>query len=218
MIFSFLRSSPRGTALFSWLHGSRVRLHGNGHQVRRHNALLRGTHIEIHGSGCRLTIGAGARLWDCSITLAGKNADLFIGAGCQFRNARLSVEDRGSRMIIGDHTTLIGATLVSQEGRLLQLGEDCMIAQYADLRNSDSHALYDAAGARMNPPRDIMLGRHVWVGLGACIFKGARIGDGAVIGARALVNGPIPPATLAYGVPATPRRTGIRWDRDRPPA
>ena len=217
MLFNFIRSSPALAVIYSGLHGTRFRLHGPGHRVQRHNAILRGTRVEILGSGCRLTIGPGARLWDCSITLAGDGAELFIGSGCRLQQTRLCVEDRGSRLVIGAQTSIIGATLVSQEGRLLQLGEDCMLAQHADLRNSDGHAIYDHAGGRINPARDVVLGDHVWLGLGSSIGNGARVGDGAVIGARALVTGEIPPACIAFGVPAGPRRTAIRWDRSRAP-
>jgi acetyltransferase-like isoleucine patch superfamily enzyme len=90
-----------------------------------------------------------------------------------------------------------------------------MIAQHAEVRNSDSHAIYDRHGTRINPPQDVVVGDHVWIGLNACIFKGAHIGDGAVIGAHALVTGEIPPACVAYGVPATPRHTAISWGRGR---
>lgn len=214
---SRLRSSPLVAAFFSWLHGTRFLIRGSGHTIRRHNAILRGTKIEIYGKNCRFTIGPGARLWDCSIPLVGDESELSIGADCRLRRARLSSEDPGSRLLIGEQTSMTGATLVSQEGRLLQVGKDCMIAQNAELRNSDSHAIYDAtSGVRINPPGDVILGHHVWIGLGASIFKGARIGDGSIIGARAIVTGAIPPDCIAYGGPASPRRTGIRWARDRP--
>jgi acetyltransferase-like isoleucine patch superfamily enzyme len=215
MRLPFLRSSPWAAAFFSWWHGTRFVRRGHGHQVQRHNSILRRTQVEILGTGCRLTIGPGARLWDCSITLTGEGTELFIGANCRLRHARLSVEDQGSRLLIGAKTSVTGATLVSQEGRLLQVGGDCMIAQHAQVRNSDSHAIYDRHNARINPPQDVVVGDHVWIGLNACIFKGARIGDGAMIGAHALVAGEIPPACVAYGVPATPRYTAIHWDRDR---
>lgn len=214
-MFSFLHSSPGVARLFSWLHGTRVNSRGPGHRLDRHNAVLRGTRIEILGRDCRLVIGPGARLWDCSITVDGDGAVLFIGAGCRFQQTRLCVEDRGSRLLIGDQTSLIGSTLVSQEGRLLQVGADCMFARGADVRNSDGHAIHDLAAVRLNPARDVVIGHHVWLGLGTCLTGGARVGDGAVIGALSLVTGEIPPDCVAFGVPATSRRTGIRWDRSR---
>ena len=215
MPFPLLRSSPLATALYSWLHGSRIRVTGQGHHVQRHNAILRGTRIEISGSGCRLVIGPGARLWGCAITLAGDGVELVIGANCQLRHVRLSVEDRGSRLAIGAKTSMTGPTLIAQEGRLLQVGEDCMVAQHAEVRNSDGHSIYDSNDTRINLPQDVMIGNHVWIGLGACIFKGARIGDGAIIGAGSHVRGEIPPACIAYGIPAVAHRQGVRWERER---
>lgn len=217
MPFPLLRSSPLITALYSWLHGSRIRITGHGHQVERHNAILRNTRIEISGSGCRLVIGPGARLWNCSISLAGEGVELVLGANCQLRHVRLSVEDRGSRLVIGAKTSMTGPTLISQEGRLLQVGDDCMVAQHVQIRNSDSHAIYDHNDVRLNPPQDIVVGNHVWIGFSAAVFKGARIGDGAIIGAGSHVRGEIPPECIAYGNPAVAHRHDIRWKRERPP-
>ncbi|MES1167102.1 MAG: acyltransferase [Pseudomonadota bacterium] len=214
-LFSLLRSSPPVAAFYSWLHGGRLRIRGPGHRIQLRDSILRRTKVEVLGSGCRLTIGPGARLWDCSITLTGEHAELIIGAGCALRHVRLSVEDRGSRLFVGADTSITGATLVSQEGRLLRIGADCMIAQHAEVRNSDSHAICDDGGRRINPPRDVVVGHHVWIGLGACVFKGAHIGDGAMIGAHALVTGEIPRHCVAFGVPAKPRRTSVHWNRGR---
>lgn len=48
----------------------------------------------------------------------------------------------------------------------------------------------------------VTVGSDVWVGRGAQILAGATIGDGAVIGAKSLVNGDIPPYAIAVGTPA----------------
>lgn len=49
---------------------------------------------------------------------------------------------------------------------------------------------------------DIVVGNDVWIGYEAVILAGARIGDGAVIGSRAVVTRDIPPYTIVGGVPA----------------
>jgi acetyltransferase-like isoleucine patch superfamily enzyme len=213
-----LRRSSRVAALYSWLQGTRIRTSGGGHVIERSDSVLRETAIEVRGQNCRLTIGPGARLWNCSISLVGDNIELSIGANCRLRESRLCVEDTGSRLLIGDETTMTGATLVSQEGRLLEVGRDCMIAKNTDLRNSDSHAIFDGSrGPHLNPAHNVLIGEHVWIGVGAIVFKGARIGAGSVIGAGSHVRGEIPDNCMAYGMPATPRRNGIRWQRERPP-
>ena len=69
---------------------------------------------------------------------------------------------------------------------------------------------------------DIVIGSDVWIGYEAVILSGVTIGDGAVVGARAVVTKDVPPYTVVGGVPARPikkrfdeqtidRRLKLRW-------
>ena len=49
---------------------------------------------------------------------------------------------------------------------------------------------------------DIVIGNDVWVGYEAVILSGVHIGDGAIIGARALVTKDVPPYAIVGGMPA----------------
>ena len=53
---------------------------------------------------------------------------------------------------------------------------------------------------------DIIVGNDVWIGYGAVIMSGVTIGDGAIIGTRALVTKDVAPYTIVGGVPAKPIR------------
>ena len=53
---------------------------------------------------------------------------------------------------------------------------------------------------------DIMIGNDVWIGYEAVIMSGVTIGDGAIIGARAVVAKDVPPYTIVGGIPAKPIR------------
>ena len=53
---------------------------------------------------------------------------------------------------------------------------------------------------------DIVVGNDVWIGYEAVILAGVTIGDGAVIGARAVVTKDVPPYAVVGGVPAKPIR------------
>lgn len=59
---------------------------------------------------------------------------------------------------------------------------------------------------------DIVLGNDVWVGYEAVIMSGVTIGNGAIIGTRAVVTKDVPPYTIVGGVPAKPIRK--RFDDD----
>ena len=53
---------------------------------------------------------------------------------------------------------------------------------------------------------DIVIGSDVWIGYEAVILSGVTIGDGAIIGTRAVVTKDVPPYTIVGGIPARPIR------------
>jgi virginiamycin A acetyltransferase len=57
---------------------------------------------------------------------------------------------------------------------------------------------------------DIVIGSDVWIGYEAVILQGVSIGDGAVVGARAVVTKDVPPYAIVGGVPA--RVIRMRFD------
>ena len=59
---------------------------------------------------------------------------------------------------------------------------------------------------------DIVVGNDVWIGYEAVILAGVTIGDGAIIGSRAVVTKDVPPYTIVGGVPAEFIR--MRYDRE----
>ncbi len=53
---------------------------------------------------------------------------------------------------------------------------------------------------------DIVIGNDVWIGYEAIVLSGVTIGDGAIIGTRAVVTKDVPPYTIVGGIPAKPIR------------
>lgn len=49
---------------------------------------------------------------------------------------------------------------------------------------------------------DIIIGNDVWIGFEALILSGVTVGDGAIIGTRAVVTKDVPPYTIVGGIPA----------------
>lgn len=48
----------------------------------------------------------------------------------------------------------------------------------------------------------VIIERNVWIGEGAAILPGVRIGEGAIVGANAVVTRDVPPRTVVGGAPA----------------
>ena len=59
---------------------------------------------------------------------------------------------------------------------------------------------------------DIVIDNDVWIGYEALIMAGVHIGNGAIIGSRAVVTKDVPPYTIVGGVPARPIRK--RFDEE----
>ena len=59
---------------------------------------------------------------------------------------------------------------------------------------------------------DIVIGNDVWIGYEALILSGVTVGDGAIIGTRAVVTKDVPPYTIVGGVPAKHIRK--RFDKE----
>ena len=74
-----------------------------------------------------------------------------------------------------------------------------------DLDVEDITSAWDRKG-------DIIIGNDVWIGYEAVILSGVHIGDGAIIGARAVVTRDVEPYTIMGGVPARPIRK--RYDEE----
>ncbi|TPM01435.1 antibiotic acetyltransferase [Mesorhizobium sp. B2-3-11] len=64
----------------------------------------------------------------------------------------------------------------------------------------------DAAFRDRRRSKAVTIGNDVWVGHGAVILPGIAIGNGAVIGANAVVTRDVPSYTIVAGVPAKPIR------------
>jgi len=61
---------------------------------------------------------------------------------------------------------------------------------------------FNGAANGFEPAGDTVIGNDVWIGSEAIIMPGVTIGDGAVIGTRALVTRDVPPYAIVGGNPA----------------
>ena len=150
---------------------------------------------------------------------------LGLRAGAR-RRRRLRLQDRYPQYAIGKYT--YGDLHVYQwgEGRSLTIGSFCAIADGARIYLGGEHrtdwvttfpfsALWKGASEFTGHPTskgDIVIGNDVWIGAEALILSGVTIGDGAVIGARAVVTKEVPPYAIAVGNPASVIRR--RFDAD----
>ena len=70
----------------------------------------------------------------------------------------------------------------------------------------------DASFRERRQAQAVTIGHDVWIGHGAVIMPGLHIGNGAVVGANAVVTHDVPPYTIVTGVPARPLRPRFAAD------
>jgi acetyltransferase-like isoleucine patch superfamily enzyme len=126
------------------------------------------------------------------------------------------------RVEIGEYTTGIPLVL-SRATNLVRIGKFCSIAPEVTIIPALGHvptyaedrhyriSTYPIAMLRnnWNPKWDlpgdknfVIVRNDVWIGTKAVLLPGVRIGDGAIIGAGAVVTHDIPPYAIATGIPA----------------
>ncbi len=64
----------------------------------------------------------------------------------------------------------------------------------------------DAPPNRYTQAAQTVIGHDVWIGAGAFVKAGVKIGDGAIVAAQAVVTQDVAPYTIVAGVPAKPLR------------
>jgi phosphonate metabolism protein (transferase hexapeptide repeat family) len=120
--------------------------------------------------------------------------------------------------VMGDYSYIVN----DSDAAYTEIGRFCSIAAHVRLnpgnhpmhRAAQSHVTYRSAAYWPGVEADeaalfaarragcVVLGHDVWIGHGAIVLPGRRIGTGAVIGAGAVVTRDVPPYAIAVGNPA----------------
>ena len=161
-----------------------------GDRLRASWLRMRGAHLGAKvriGPRCRFSLPAGVRLgarcWleaDVWMKLTSPAARVEIGAHTFFaRNCHLNAIER---VTIGAHTLF---------------GPGCVIVDH-------NHGIRPEMriDEQPCPAKPVRIGSDVWCGAGAVILPGATSGDGAVVGAGAVVTRDVPPMAVVAGNPA----------------
>ena len=143
------------------------------------------------------SVGPGTR-FQTGVRFANPKA-VEIGAGCYFwRGCNASADGETARLIIGDSVQINRDVHLDTTGTLT-IGRGTLISEGAVIYTHD-HGL-DPRSAPQPMPK--VIGPDVWIGMRAVILPQCRqIGQGAVIGAGAIVVRDVPAGTVVAGNPA----------------
>ncbi len=90
-----------------------------------------------------------------------------------------------------------GASVISSQ--YIEIGDDCLIGDYAAVLDTNWHSLDSESPTRSAP---VVIGNNVWLCRGVVVLPGSKIGDHTVVAAGSVVKGDLPPRVLAAGNPA----------------
>ncbi len=139
-----------------------------------------------------------------------------IGENCRL-GGEFIIKGMNQTVTVGEGTTFESVYVLSQERCDVTIGRWCMFSRGIEIRTSDAHSLLRRSdGRRLNRPRPVVVGDHVWVGVGAILNKGTVLPDDCVVGAKSFVNKAFTESGIVVaGTPATVVKRGITWHRRR---
>lgn len=140
---------------------------------------------------------------------------MYIGENCILNNSEIIFDNENSEIIIEKNTSIAKMLLVSLEPYRINIGENCMISYDVEIRNTDSHMIYDAkSNKRINEGAEVSIGKNVWIAAKTTILKGVKIGDNSIIAAGSIVAKDVGTGTIVAGNPAKEIKTDIYWTRE----
>ena len=116
----------------------------------------------------------------------------------------------GDDVSIGD-----GAMLMATESKII-IGNKVMFGPNVTVIGGNHNTsilgrfMYDDREKRPEDDQDVIIEDDVWIGSGATILKGVKVGRGSIVAAGAVVNREVFPYTIVGGVPA--KKISIRFN------
>jgi acetyltransferase-like isoleucine patch superfamily enzyme len=172
----------------------------------------------------RLLTAAGWRWQTDGPVFFGRRLQIQIGKRGTIRFGRFVWVGDGTKIRCHEGTVEIGAKSVfGQECTIsayqrVRIGEQCVIADRAMFIDFDHGVTEIERPIRVQGiyKRDTIVGSNVWIGYGACVLRGVRVGDNSVIGTNSVVTGDVPANAVVGGVPARVLRMreapkDLRW-------
>lgn len=172
----------------------------------------------------RLFTPAGWRWETDGPVFFGKRLQLQIARGATVRFGRFTWIGDGTKIRCHEGVVEIGPkTVFGQECTIsaykrVRIGEQCVIADRAMFIDFDHGVVEVERPIRQQGiyKRDVVVGSNIWIGYGACVLRGVRVGDNSVIGTNTVVTRDVPANAVVGGVPArilrmreAPKR--LRW-------
>lgn len=138
----------------------------------------------------------------------GKNAILeFQGGNSIGYGSCIEVHDNAKIIFKEGSGCNTSGTFVAQE--LIEIGKDAKLGRHITIRDNNGNHFINRDGYRNTRP--VIVGDKAWLTESCTLMPGAKIGQGAIIGAHSVVFSHIKPFALAIGNPAQVVDENVLW-------
>ena len=137
--------------------------------------------------GARLSVDGTVQLMRSSRVYVARDAHLEIGGGCYFNDSATVI--------------CVGQT---------RIGRRCAISLNTSILDGNIHQL-TLHGQPRPRSQSVTVGDDVWIGLGATLMPGVKVGDQAIIGAGSVVTSDVPGNAVVAGNPARVIAHDAEW-------
>ncbi len=177
--------------------------------ARTGTAAIIGRNVTIRGAK-KIVLGAGVSIDDNVVLDArGPNGRIEIGDGVLISRNTI-IRARNGIIRIGAGSDIGANCLLATDQRLI-LGRQVLVAAYTYLCAGGNHAYHRTDIPMIEQGFTCKGGTSieddVWIGAHSTVLDGVTIGHGTILGAHSLANRDIPPYVIAWGQPATLRRS-----------
>lgn len=183
--YNFLRLFQRFNSLLNtYLVKTEIHHAGRDSKFLGTNFIYGGKYIQI---GCNTLIDKNVSITAQYVEGISIDKSVIVSIGDNCRIGQFSHVTGINRIKIGNGVRTGASVLITDNAH----GE----FKYEQLKiQPNLRPLYSKGG--------VIIGNNVWIGEKATIMPGVTIGDGAIIGANAVVTHDVPPYTTAVGCPA----------------
>ena len=177
---------------------------------------VEGLEVIMSGVNNKLTVCEPYSFVKAVINLSG-DTDVLINKNCRagaFFSIKKTRNTTKNRLIIGeDFQCGSNCTIDMTDAGDIFIGDDAKWSWNVYLKSDDTHPVFDIETKKcLNASMGIIIGRHVWIGMGVTILKNSEIKDESVIGAHAVVAKKFTESNAVIaGNPAAIRKRNINW-------
>ena len=187
---------------------------GKNNKLKFDNCIASSVQALVHGNMNVIYVGENTLIRDVNIDIKGSGNTIRIGKNCRITNTEFWIKGEGCIIELKDQIYIRSAHIAcGGNSNLIKVGNDCLIAYNVEIRNNDSHKIYDLiSNELLNNPKDILISDKVWIGGNSVIMKGVEIGRQSVIGGGSIVTKNVDNNCVYAGIPAKKIKSNIYWE------